>query len=139
MNNVKSDKNLINIKKIKYSGWKNCYFLSNRLIELIVTTDIGPRIIKFGFVNERNEFREVPEHAGLTGGQQWRSYGGHRLWHSPEDKIRTYVADNYPISSCFVENKYFRLSQLIENLTGVQKEFDIKLSEVEYTPIFISI
>ena len=116
-------------EKINYSGWENCYLLSNGKIELIVTTDIGPRIIKFGFANSRNEFREVPEHAGLTGGQQWRSYGGHRLWHSPEEKIRTYVQDNFPVNYKFVENNFFRVSQPKEELTGVQKELDIKLSE----------
>ncbi len=126
---MKVDTNLFDIRKIKYSGWENCYLLSNGMIDLIVTTDIGPRIIKFGFVNDRNEFREVPEHAGLTGGQQWRSYGGHRLWHSPEEKIRTYLPDNFPVNFKILENGCFRVSQPKEELTGIQKAIDIKLSK----------
>lgn len=118
----------VEIQKINYSGWENCYILSNGAVELIVTTDIGPRVIKFGFVNDRNEFNEVPEHLGLTQGQEWRSYGGHRLWHSPEDKARTYVPDNFRVDSKILEDGRFRVSQPKEELTGIQKEIDIKLS-----------
>ena len=79
---------------VQYGGWQNCQRISNGTIEIIATTDVGPRIIRFGFVDGENEFREVPEHAGLTGGDEWRSYGGHRLWHAPENKPRSYLPDN---------------------------------------------
>jgi len=119
------------IEKINYKGWENCFRLSNNKVELIVTTDIGPRIIKFGFIDEKNEFREVPEHAGLIGGNEWRSYGGHRLWHSPEDKPRTYQPDNQPVNFIELGDGSFRVSQPTELLTGIQKEIDIKISETD--------
>ena len=49
---------------------------------MIATTDVGPRIIRFGFVGEENEFKEYEDTTGQVGGDEWRIYGGHRLWHA---------------------------------------------------------
>lgn len=58
------------VKKAEYKGWKNCIEISNGIIDMIVTTDVGPRIIRFGFVGKENEFVEFPEHVGKTGGDE---------------------------------------------------------------------
>jgi len=86
------------MEKINYQGWPNCYRLFNECIELIATTDIGPRIIRFGFVGQQNEFAEFAHMIGRTGGNEWRGYGGHRLWHAPEAQPRSYIPDNEPIT-----------------------------------------
>jgi hypothetical protein len=112
-------------ESVQYGGWPNCQRISNGTIEIIATTDVGPRIIRFGFVGEENEFREVPEHAGLTGGNEWRSYGGHRLWHAPENKPRSYQPDNEPIEFEMLPDG-LRLTQPVETRTGIQKEMEIK-------------
>ena len=115
------------VKKVAYKGWKNCCRISNGKVELVVTTDVGPRVIRFGFTGEDNEFKEYTEHAGKTGGKEWRLYGGHRLWHAPEDDPRSYIPDNAPVS--LEEHKGFiRLVQPTEDRTGIQKEIDIALS-----------
>ena len=85
------------MEKIVYTGWPNCYRLANGLVELVVTTDVGPRVIRFGFVGGANVFKEYDAMLGLTGGDEWRIYGGHRLWHAPEGKPRTYCPDNGPV------------------------------------------
>src|SRR3970282_824316 len=82
---------MIGIEKVAYGGWENVYRLSNDRVEALVTADVGPRVIRFGFVGQANEFHEVAEHLGKYGGDAWRSYGGHRFWHSPEHPQRTYV------------------------------------------------
>jgi len=112
--------------KINYRGWPNCYRLSNDLVDLIVTTDVGPRIIRFGFVGEDNEFKEYEDMVGKTGGDEWRLYGGHRLWHAPEEQPRTYYPDNSPVA---VEehSDFVRVIQPTETTTGIQKEMDIRL------------
>ena len=89
----------VTVEKTEYRGWQNCYRLSNNLVDLIVTTDVGPRVIRFGFVGEENEFKEYEELMGRTGGAEWRIYGGHRLWHAPEARPRTY----YPPSCCLAD------------------------------------
>ena len=86
------------MEKVEYKGWSNCVRLSNDLVDLIATTDVGPRIIRFGFVGGENEFKEYEDMMGQTGGDEWRTYGGHRLWHAPEVQPRTYFPDNAPIS-----------------------------------------
>ena len=36
-------------EKVSYGGWPNCVRLNNGKVELIITTDVGPRVIRFGF------------------------------------------------------------------------------------------
>ena len=114
------------MEKIEYQGWPNCYRLSNEHVELIVTTDIGPRIIRFGFVGQQNEFAEFADMMGKIGGDEWRIYGGHRLWHAPEAQPRSYIPDNQPIT-IEQHDDFVRLIQPTETATGIQKEIDIYL------------
>ena len=44
------------IEKIAYAGLPNCYRAYNEEIELIASSDTGPRVLHFGFVGEWNEF-----------------------------------------------------------------------------------
>ncbi len=115
-------------KKINYKGWPNCCRLSNGLIDLIATADVGPRIIRFGFVGDANELKEYAEQLGKTGGKSWRIYGGHRLWHAPEGNPRSYFPDNSPVrvEKCCATG--IRLTQPTETTTGIQKEIDICLA-----------
>jgi hypothetical protein len=115
------------IARLDYKGWPNCCRLTNGLVDLIVTTDVGPRIIRFGFVDDCNELKEYEKMLGKTGGTEWRIYGGHRLWHAPEREPRTYVPDNSPIQ---LEQRsgFARLIQPVEPTTGIQKEIDIRLA-----------
>lgn len=117
------------VAKIDYQGWPNCCRLWNESVELLVTTDVGPRIIRFGFIGE-NELGEFPEHLGQTGGDEFRLYGGHRLWHAPESLERTYFPDN---ASVMLETgaKGVRVTQPTEAKTGIQKEMVISLSPTD--------
>ena len=85
------------IETVGYGGWPNCLRLSNGTIELVATTDVGPRVIRLGFVGEQNLFKNFPEMLGRTGDPDWLIYGGHRLWHAPEVYARTYTPDNEPV------------------------------------------
>ena len=116
-----------NLEKINYHGWQNCIRLSNNLVELIITTDVGPRIIHFGFVGGENELAALPDTLGKIGGSEWHPYGGHRLWHAPEVNPRTYLPDNNPVT---VEDRgeFIRTIQQTEQETGIQKEMDISLA-----------
>jgi hypothetical protein len=108
-------------------GWPNCIRLYNSEIELIIATDIGIRILYFGFAGGKNIFYLSPEDLGKKGGDQWRIYGGHRLWHAPEAIPRTYSPDNDPISYLFGAG-ILKLIQPVEKDTGIIKEMEIYLS-----------
>ena len=114
------------VAKIAYRGWPNCYRLWNESVDLVVTTDVGPRIIRFGFIGD-SELAEFPEHLGQMGGDDFRLYGGHRLWHAPESLERTYCPDNAPVA---IETGAdgVRVTQPTEARTGIQKEMDVSLS-----------
>ncbi len=112
--------------KVEYRGWPNCHRLANKEIELIATTDVGPRVIRLGFIGEKNVFGENENDSGQVGGDTWRIYGGHRLWHAPEEKPRSYAPDNSPVQVEEGDNRLL-LKQDTEPTTGVQKTIELTL------------
>jgi len=114
------------MEKVAYGGWKNCIKLANGKIELIVTTDVGPRIIRFGFIGGQNLLKEYPEQMGKIGGNEWRIYGGHRFWHAPESVPRTYWPDNDSVKYSWDGNT-LKLKQPLELANGIEKEIEITL------------
>jgi len=118
----------VKIEKVPYRGWQNCFRMANNLVDLIVTADVGPRVIRFGFIDQANEFKEFENEVGKTGGDEWRSYGGHRLWHAPEAMPRSYAPDNSPVE-LRVRDAGIHAIQPIETQTGIQKEIEITLEE----------
>jgi len=118
---------MIEIKKIEYRGWPNCYRMRNGIIELIVTADVGPRIIYFGLVGQHNEFAEFAEMLGQTGGDTFQLYGGHRFWHAPEHPTRTYYPDNAPVEVTIEEGRLCLLAPM-ETHSFLQKEIEIEMS-----------
>jgi len=118
---------MVELNKVSYGGWENCYQLTNGRVELIITTDVGPRIIRFGFVGQHNEFAEFPEMLGRTGDDEWHIYGGHRFWHAPEHPVRTYYPDNQPVQIRFADGLVY-LTQETEARTHLQKELEITLA-----------
>jgi hypothetical protein len=121
---------IIDYNIIPFLGWDHCVHLSNGRLELMVTTDVGPRIIHLGLTGEDNEFATWPEMLGQTGGDDWRIYGGHRLWHAPEDPVRTYWPDNVPVQ-VEAHGDFVRFIQPLEGNTGIVKEMDIALHPAE--------
>ena len=61
----------LKMKKVAFEGWKNCVEIASGDFRLIVTTDVGPRIIG-GFLgkNGKNIFHVDPKLAGKSGGDQ---------------------------------------------------------------------
>lgn len=122
------------MEKIHYSGWDNCYRLSNGIVELIITSDIGPRIIRCGFINDKNLFYENPQETGRVGDNYWISYGGHRFWHAPENPIRTYYPDNYPVKIESTD-KGLRSVQKVEETTWIQKSMELRIDNNNFIQI----
>ena len=115
------------MEKVAYGGWPNCIRLSNGTVEVVATTDVGPRIIRYGFVGKENEFFEDPQQMGKTSANEWLAFGGHRLWLAPEAKPRSYYPDSRPIQ-VVEENGRIRFIQPVESTSGIRKEIEIVLA-----------
>ncbi|MCP4141819.1 MAG: hypothetical protein GY755_16350 [Chloroflexi bacterium] len=111
---------------INYRGWENSIRLFNEQVDLVILTAVGPRIIRYGYKGEENIFAELSETIGQSGGENWNLYGGHRLSHGPEDRIRSRVPDNLQVDYEQI-GEAFRVTQPVEVITGIQKELEISL------------
>jgi hypothetical protein len=120
----------VKAEQVGYQKWKKAFRIFNDTVQLVVLTEVGPRVIFFGFCGEENEFHEVPEHSGRGGDRTFRVYGGHRLWVSPEVP-RTYYPDNLPIS-VHAQDRTFVFTAPPESEhpgTNLRKEIAIELAE----------
>lgn len=128
------------IETVPYRGWKRNIRLANRDVELIVTREVGPRIIRFGFIGARNLFGELTEQAGGTGEKEWMIRGGHRLWIAPEEKPKSYELDNQPVNIRILPDGFaarrmgnkaggIRAIQEPGPISRVQKSMDIILAD----------
>jgi len=120
----------VRIEKTAYQGWANCYRMSNGRIELVVTGDVGPRIIRCGFVGGRNLFKEFPEQLGKSGEREFQLRGGHRLWVAPERLETTWAPDNAPVKIQVGEDTLWATAP-VEVGTGLEKQIIVKMSDTE--------
>jgi hypothetical protein len=113
---------------VEYRGWKNNLLLTNGDVELIVTLDVGPRVIAYRLPGGFNVMKNYDSMMGGSGEAEWQIRGGHRFWLAPEDLTRTYFPDNRAV-------KYHELTPLSVNVVappeteyGVQKEMKLTLA-----------
>ena len=130
----------IEVRDENYRNFGKCKVISNGLIELYVTVDVGPRIIKLNMLGKENlmfedigraAFEDVSSVFGA--GKKWYIYGGHRLWVSPELLPQTYYPDNEPVSvmEYWKGDKFDRIvftpaAQAVNNL---QHSIEIRMCE----------
>ncbi|HEY1402549.1 MAG TPA: hypothetical protein VGB05_00330 [Pyrinomonadaceae bacterium] len=115
------------MEKSSYLGLPNCYTLSNGTVEAVVTSDVGPRIIRYGFTGGENILGETPGATLTTELGDFKPWGGHRLWVAPEAKPRSYAPDNTPLAVAFEGERDIRLTAPVEAATGIEKELRIAL------------
>lgn len=109
----------------EFAGWPNCVFIQHGETELVATTDVGPRILRCGLLqNAPNIFKTFDDDLGVTSGEEYRLFGGHRLWHSPEAWPRSYSPDFAPVEYHWDEQE-LHLEQRVEPDTGIRKSITI--------------
>jgi hypothetical protein len=117
----------VKVEKTEYKGWPNCYRVSNGEIELIVTGDVGPRIVRFGFVGGQNLFKEFADQLGRSGEEKFQLRGGDRVWKAPEDPVATWAPDNVAVAIQITPTGLIA-REPIEPLTNLQKEIEVSVS-----------
>jgi hypothetical protein len=117
----------VKIEKVSYKGWPNCYRVANGNIELVVTGDVGPRIMRFAFVGGQNLFKEYPEQLGKSGEKEFQLRGGHRIWVAPERLETTWATDNVPVN-IETAGGVLTATEPVEPGTGLQKQIVVKMA-----------
>lgn len=132
---------MIKFKEMSYKNFGRCILMSNGLVELAATLDVGPRIIRFSKVGGENILLEdidrkvnqddnrvlFAKNFGSDMGT-WQMYGGHRLWASPEAMPRTYYPDNQPIDFKTEGNRLILMPKP-QVVTRQQLRIEIVMSE----------
>lgn len=114
------------MENVKFFG-QDCIALENRLLKLLVTRSVGPRILSLSFRGSRNLLAELPDFVTeCPGGWTFHFYGGHRLWEAPEDMNRTYLPDDAPVDVTQIKDGLV-VTQETQPATGLQKSIEIVL------------
>jgi hypothetical protein len=117
------------IKTVKYQNLPNCLEISNGDARLIISTDVGPRILFYGFDEGENILGWHPEAEVNTELGKWKPYGGHRLWLAPENMPLSYAPDNEPVDH-FIDGDFsVRLTSPVVPSSKTQKELVVTLAE----------
>jgi hypothetical protein len=117
------------IEKVEYRGWKNNLRIRNDAAELIVTLDVGPRVISYSAPGGFNVLKNYDEQMGGVGEAEWQIRGGLRFWLAPEDLTRTYFPDNRAVKFEQLGPNSARFTPPEEKEFGVQKELTIALAD----------
>lgn len=111
------------------AGYK-CIKLENDCLCVWVARTVGPRVLGLAPQGRDNLFALLPPDEGipLADGKRFTFYGGHRLWHAPEEPPRTYLPDDAPVLITEMEGG-LTITQSIEPETGIQKSLTLVLDE----------
>ena len=105
-----------------------CVRMSNGTVDVWLATEVGPRIVRYGFVGGDNLLAWGLTDVVQTDLGTWRPMGGHRLWLAPEHMPRSYSPDNDPVD-VQVSGGTVTLTQPVEPKTGIQKVLTVTLAD----------
>ena len=114
------------IKKINYAGWNDCVYLSNGVFEAVVSTQVGPRILRYSRVGGPNLFYLDEYAAGMTEELKvWRLYGGHTFDFYIDDK-KILQPENAPVN-VRLEASSMIFDEVKVGDTGISKQVSIRM------------
>lgn len=118
------------MKHVTVGTHRQCVELVSGKFRLAVTTKVGPRVISGTLGEGANLFAVLPPkpYADETG---WCLYGGHRLWHAPEEMPRTYAPDSAPVEVFAGKGGAYTFANGPEPLTGIAKSITIRPLKAE--------
>lgn len=124
---------------VTFKKFGRCVRIFDDNIEAYVTVDIGPRIIKFNCIgmdnmlfNDNEIEREVDVSSLFGKDAKWRTYGGHRMWVTPEKMPETYYPDCEPVEYEIGENAV-TFTPKAQRENNVQHKFEIGLENGQLT------
>jgi hypothetical protein len=122
------------IQEIPYAGWKRNLRIQGPTTELVITLDVGPRIIRYAFHDGKNVFVEMQDQLGGANEKEWQIRGGHRFWTAPEGE-HSYEPDNEPVTWEKLGSAAVEITQPASKAFGFQKSMRVELLEHELVRI----
>jgi len=117
------------VSKVNSSGFESCYEIASGNKKLIVTTQVGPRIIFFGFEKDSDSNVLFVDNERKLGLWDWKVYGGHRFWVSPETRD-SYASDN---KKCEVIEENDAISFInFDEKTQLEKKLTISIEKENF-------
>ena len=86
---------MFSIKETQFAG-QDCFQLTNGTLTLHALKKAGPRIVGLQINGGKNLLAELPD--SVKAGD-YILRGGQRVWHGPEDIIRSYQPDGEPVEA----------------------------------------
>lgn len=118
------------VDRVSFGGWENNLRIANGRTELIITLDVGPRVISYRTADCTNVFKTFDAQLGGTGEGEWMPRGGHRFWLAPEHPVLSYLIDNSPVEHRILsEYKVETISPPVEQLP-IRKIMTLELDPV---------
>ncbi len=118
------------IQEIPFAGWKRNLRIQGPTTELVITLDVGPRILRYGFHHDRNVFVEMESQLGGSDENDWMIRGGHRFWTAPEGD-HSYALDNVPVTWKKIGETAVEIIQPAHKTYGFQKTLRVEMLEGE--------
>ena len=131
---------MVRFSQREHLNFGRCLIMENDFAQLIITLDVGPRIVSYKLTGGENvlfsdekrvmihESDELRAEAGELG--RWVMYGGHRFWTSPEDMYLTYDPDNRPYDAELDEaSGCATLKAPVRRATGFRKTIRVTLAQ----------
>lgn len=113
------------MKTCSVGSYKKCVEMSVEGLRLAISTQFGPRILGCYAGDDENLFAVLPNRVMPGVGNGFKLYGGHRLWHAPEAKPRSYQPDNEPVEVSEVEDGLEFSAPAPEAQTGILKRLRV--------------
>jgi hypothetical protein len=105
-----------------------CIKMENKKYEVIIPLEFGIRVLSFKEKNSFNFLGEKINGSKKHENDSWYIRGGHRLWHTPEEFLRTYMPDNDRIDYK-LDNDKLILIQKINQKTLIQKKMILEFTK----------
>ncbi len=93
----------VKITRGDYHGWKNCYFMRNACVEVVIVPAVG-RIMQFHFLGEPGPFwenRNVDGKSPDAASKEWGNFGGDKTWPSPQAEWPAVTGRAWPPPAAF--------------------------------------
>ncbi len=116
----------------EYKNFGNCLCLETENVTVMCSLSYGPRIVYYALKGEENIlFEDINRDFSLDvdGYGTWYTYGGHRVWRSPEVVPETYYPDNREVDVQISDEKVILTAE--PTPFGTQYSIEISFNDDE--------